>query len=62
MKRKLFTTLIVLGGLFFTACQEDTAMEELVNNIELNEVADPDTEDDDAPGGGSGSQSAPGNS
>jgi predicted small lipoprotein YifL len=46
MKRKLFTALAILALFTFTACQEDAAMEELVNDIELNQTSDPDDDDD----------------
>ncbi|MEQ9302738.1 MAG: hypothetical protein RJQ14_02390 [Marinoscillum sp.] len=52
MKRKLFTALVIAGALSLTACQEDAAMEELVDDIELNQTSDPD--DDTDPPGGSG--------
>ncbi|WP_421762621.1 hypothetical protein [Ekhidna sp.] len=54
MKRKLFTALIIAGALSFTACQEDAAMDELVEDIELNQTLDPDDDDDGGipPGGG----------
>lgn len=51
MKRKLFTAFVILGSLAFTACQEDAAMEELLEDTELNAVensgTDPDDPDDD---------------
>ena len=47
MKRKLFTALAILALFTFTACQEDAAMEELVDDIELNQTSDPDDDDDD---------------
>lgn len=52
MKRKLFTAFVILGSLAFTACQEDTAMEELLEDTELNAVdgtGDGDDGDDDIP-------------
>ncbi len=55
MKRKLFTALVIAGALSLTACQEDAAMEELVDDIELNQTSDPD--DDTDPPGGSGNMS-----
>lgn len=52
MKRKLFTAFVILGSIAFTACQEDAAMEELLQNTELNAVdgtGDGDDGDDDIP-------------
>ncbi len=37
MKRKLFTAFVILGSLAFTACQ-DEAMDELIQDTELNAV------------------------
>ena len=51
MKRRLITTFIVVSALSLTACQEDVAMEELVENIELNQAMDPDKEEE-PPGSG----------
>jgi hypothetical protein len=52
MKRKLFTLLIVAGGLALGACQEDATMDELIQDTELNTTMDPDTPDEkDKPGG-----------
>lgn len=39
MKRKLLTALIMISALSFTACQEDSAMEELVDDIELTQTS-----------------------
>ena len=51
MKRKLFTAFVILGSLAFTACQEDAAMEELLQDTELNAVeGDGDDGDEDKPG------------
>ncbi|WP_420315750.1 hypothetical protein [Ekhidna sp.] len=50
MKRKIFTLVVlVIGALSFTACQEDLAMEELVEDIEMNAdvTAGTDGDDDD---------------
>lgn len=54
MKRKLFTAFVILGSLAFTACQEDTVMEEMLEDTELNAVevestGDGDDGDDDTP-------------
>ena len=38
MKRKLFTALVIAGALSFTACSEDAAMEELIQDTELNDT------------------------
>ncbi|WP_370087195.1 hypothetical protein [Ekhidna sp.] len=48
MKRKLFTALVIAGAMSLTACQEDAAMEELIQDTELNATTgDPDDPDDD---------------
>lgn len=48
MKRKLFTALVIAGAMSLTACQEDAAMEELIQDTELNATnGDPDDPDDD---------------
>lgn len=48
MKRKLFTAFLILGSIAFTACQEDEAMEQLLQDTELNATdGDPDDPDDD---------------
>ncbi|MEQ8904410.1 hypothetical protein [Ekhidna sp.] len=54
MKRKLFTAFAILALFTFTACQEDAAMEELVDDIELNQTSDPDGDDDDTNPPGTG--------
>lgn len=36
MKRKLFTALAIIGAFSFAACSEDAAMEELIQDTELN--------------------------
>jgi len=51
MKRKLFALLVLAGGLFISSCQEDSFMEELDEDIELNhdmegEGTDGDGDDD----------------
>ncbi|MEP1033120.1 hypothetical protein [Ekhidna sp.] len=46
MKRKLFTAFVILGSLAFTACQEDAAMEELLQDTELNAIEGESTTDD----------------
>ncbi|SNS83645.1 hypothetical protein SAMN05421640_1448 [Ekhidna lutea] len=51
MKRKLFTALLLVGAFAFTSCQEDAAMDEIVEDIELNQTSDPD-DHTDPPGGG----------
>ncbi|MEQ9467296.1 MAG: hypothetical protein RLN88_07780 [Ekhidna sp.] len=53
MKRKLFTALVIVGALSLTACQEDAAMEELLQDTELNSLqgeGDGDEDDTDKPG------------
>ncbi|WP_424963970.1 hypothetical protein [Ekhidna sp.] len=55
MKRKLFTALAIVAALSFTACSEDAAMEELIEDTELNaQITDPDGDggdgDDDPTG------------
>ena len=32
MKRKFLTTLVIVGALFLTACQEDDTMDELIQD------------------------------
>ena len=56
MKRKFFTALVIAGGLFLTACQEDTTMEELIENTETSAMQSNTTGsgDDADKGGGSG--------
>ena len=36
MKRKVLTALVLAGGLFLTACQEDTTMDELIQDTETD--------------------------
>ncbi|MEQ6165781.1 hypothetical protein AAOE16_01190 [Ekhidna sp. MALMAid0563] len=48
MKRKLFTALAIVAALSFTACSEDAAMEELIQDTELNAITDGDGDDDDS--------------
>lgn len=53
MKRKLFTALAIVGAMAFTACSEDAAMEELIQDTELNTQVTDGTggdNDDDVPG------------
>ena len=52
MKRKLFTVLVVLGAISLTACQEDAAMEELLQDTELNAMENNGEGDDDDDDGG----------
>lgn len=48
MKRKLFTALAIIGAFSFAACSEDAAMEELIQDTELNTtMTDGDGDDDD---------------
>lgn len=35
MKRKLFTLLVIIGGLGLTSCQEDPTMDELILDTEM---------------------------
>ncbi|MEQ8626158.1 hypothetical protein [Ekhidna sp.] len=56
MKRKLFTALAIVAALSFTACSEDAAMEELIQDTELDATTDGDGDggdDPDDPTGGS---------
>ncbi len=55
MKRKFFTALVIAGGLFLTACQEDTTMEELIENTEMSIDKNSGTD-----GGGNGGQGSGG--
>lgn len=53
MKRKLFTAFVVVGALSLMSCQEDAAMEELLQDTELNSLqgeGDGDEDDKDKPG------------
>ena len=43
--------MIVASVFALGACTEDAAMDELINDIELNQTGDPDM-DEDPPGGG----------
>ncbi|MEO9485175.1 MAG: hypothetical protein ABJG47_17080 [Ekhidna sp.] len=57
MKRKLFTAFVILGALSLTACQEDAAMEELLQDTELNATdgtGDGDDDDKNKPPGTGG--------
>lgn len=47
MKRKILSLLIVLGGFALVGCQEDAAMDELIQDTELNTTLDPDDDDPD---------------
>ena len=49
MKRKLFTAFVMIGAISLTACQEDTAMDELIQDTELT---NPDRTGDNDPGDG----------
>ena len=54
MKRKLFTAFVIIGAISLTACQEDTAMDELIQDTELNSIdtgGDGNEDDKDRPGG-----------
>jgi hypothetical protein len=42
MKRRILTLLVVIGGLALGACQEDSTMDELIQDTELNTTLDPD--------------------
>ena len=54
MKRKFLNAIIITGAIEFTACQEDSTMNELADEIELNLTTDPDDDDKDGPGSGAG--------
>ena len=54
MKRKFFTALVIAGGLFLTACQEDTTMEELIENTEMSIDKNSGTGEGGSGGQGSG--------
>ena len=56
MKRKLLSALIIVAGLSFTACQDET-MDELIQDTELNET----TESSEGGSTGSGGTNDPGN-
>ena len=51
MKRKLLTALVITGGLFLTACQEDPTMDELIQDTELNDTMNTGDDDKDEDGG-----------
>lgn len=53
MRRKLLTGLVVLSALSLGACKEDTTMDEMMEDIELNQTTDPDVDDDPTPPPGS---------
>ncbi|MFK7953445.1 MAG: hypothetical protein AB8B73_11410 [Ekhidna sp.] len=55
MKRKLLTLLIVIGGFAMSACQEDSTMDELIQDTELNTAMDPDDDKDEKNEGSPGS-------
>lgn len=54
MRRKFLTLMVVVSALSLGACTEDAAMDELIEDIELNQTTDPDGSggDVDPPGGG----------
>lgn len=58
MKRKVFTVLVIIAGLSFTACQDET-MDELIQDTELNQTMDGEV--NEGGGTGSGGSGDPGN-
>ena len=55
MKRKLLSAFVIAAGLFLTtACQEDSTMDELIQDIEMEEGDDGKTNTGGGTGSGSG--------
>ena len=52
MKRRFLAALVLVGGLFITSCQEDTAMDELILDTEMTAT--------DGTGTGSGGEGSSG--
>jgi len=44
--------MVIVSALSLGACTEDAAMDELIDDIELNQIGDPDDDDDDKTTGG----------
>ncbi len=64
MKRKLFNIALISAAMSFTACQEDTALNEIIDNTELNDssgrtggTGGSDTNDSEGYGDGIGGDS-----
>lgn len=53
MKRKFLTALVIAGGLFLTACQEDDTMDELIQDTSTTAF-----EENSGGAGGSGGSGA----
>ncbi|MEP5612725.1 MAG: hypothetical protein ABJP45_10775 [Cyclobacteriaceae bacterium] len=51
MRRKFLTMMVIVSALSLGACTEDAAMDELIDDIELNQPGDNDDDDKDPPGG-----------
>ncbi|MEM6735812.1 MAG: hypothetical protein AAF620_07065 [Bacteroidota bacterium] len=58
MKKKFLTALVIVGSIFFTACQEDETMDELIQDTQSQdseiESISSSTNGDGDKGGGSG--------
>lgn len=49
MKRKILTALVIAAGLSLTACQEDPAMDELIQDTELQALNNGEEDDKTTP-------------
>lgn len=47
MRKKLLTLTIIASSFAFGACSEDSTMDELIQDVELNETGDPDGDGND---------------
>lgn len=54
MRKKLLTLTIIAGSLLLGACAEDSTMDELIDDVELNDTTEPDEDDDTNPPAGGG--------
>ena len=46
MSKKILTTMIVLGALALGACQEEAAIDEMIDETELSKEVEPDMDAD----------------